>query len=275
MAVTRILSTTFYILRRISSRPRLIVTLLAAFFGLSLVRKLLHFTDWLIAPLLLRFVFITIKYQWPWYIHNYQNSHRAFPQCSKDNTQLYTYTPLTIPQQIRLLEIAYIDHPKNFTFRLVPMSLDTLCSNYLAISYMWGDPSEYSQAIFTNGTFIGLTKSVSIILDSLYKANSSIFIWINSLYINQSNNKEKSGQIRLMNKIYSKAHQVVISLSKPTIDSNKVMDFLFKLQNTIQREFFAQKGGPELPGFDAILQASGILYTSTSWDSLSKFLCRP
>ena len=115
------------------------------------------------------------------------------------------YTLLTGPQQIRLLEVAYADHPKHFTCRPVPVPLDMMHLEHLAISYTWGDPSNYTTVIFADGTFMSITKSVTIILDTLYRKNSSIYIWINSLRINQSDNDEKFGQIRLMNEIYSTA----------------------------------------------------------------------
>ena len=162
---------------------------------------------------------------------------------------------LTGPRQIRLLEVAYADHPKRFTCRLVPVPWDMMHVEYLAISYMWGDPSNYTTVTFADGTFMSITKCASIILDTLYRKNSSIYVWIDSLCISQSDNDEKSGQIRLMNEIYSTAQQVVVSLGKPTLDSNKAMDSVFQLRTAI---LSASKAlvGPNLLSFDAIFQAA-------------------
>jgi hypothetical protein len=173
--LTRILSTPLYVLRQIYSRPRLIVTLFAIFFGPRLIRKLYCLEEWLLAPWGSRLAFILARTRWP-YFKSDQTRRGTLLYTSEYNAQIYIYMPLIESRQLRLLEVAYKDHPKNFTCRLVPTSLDAVPVDYLAISYYWGDPSVFSRVMFTDGTFMGITNSVSIILEALYKSNCSIYI---------------------------------------------------------------------------------------------------
>jgi hypothetical protein len=119
-----------------------------------------------------------------------------------------------------------------------------------------------------------ITKSVSMIMDSLYKKSRSIYVWIDGLCINQNDNDEKSGQIRLMGEIYARAQQVVISLGEPTLESNEAMDFVCRLKVAILHTAATHVGQDRL-SFDDIMMAGGFEYSSTSWDALGKLLTRP
>jgi Heterokaryon incompatibility protein (HET) len=101
-----------------------------------------------------------------------------------------------------------------------------------------------------------------------------VFVWIDSLCINQDDMDEKSLQVRLMGEIYSKAQQVLICLGEPTLENYQAMDFIFPLRNAIMEATKAAKD-PSLVLIPSILLKGGFDASSSSWIALSKFLSLP
>jgi hypothetical protein len=92
---------------------------------------------------------------------------------------------------------------------------------YEAISYTWGKYYENIQhdgrnrdqrfdQILCDGTWTDVTRSLSHALQKLRLTDRPRILWADALCINQSDEKEKSWQVRLMTNIYSSAFHVLI-----------------------------------------------------------------
>lgn len=84
---------------------------------------------------------------------------------------------------------------------------------YFAVSYTWGG-QPFDHSIRLNGIRVQVTRGCFDVICSFRKIMAQFTIWIDQLSIDQENEKEKSAQIMLMNKIYSSAAIVVIWLDK-------------------------------------------------------------
>ncbi|THV49337.1 hypothetical protein BGAL_0200g00150 [Botrytis galanthina] len=117
----------------------------------------------------------------------------------------YQYFPLKNEKyEIRVLSILAGPDESPVQCEMKTMSLvDKYMEDYTALSYCWGSSPEQSVIWIDNVRF-----SVSINL-----ANALIrlrrmgieLVWTDAVYIKQSDNQEKSFQVRLMTQIYSKA----------------------------------------------------------------------
>jgi hypothetical protein len=218
-----------------------------------------------------RMIYIAAHHTWPW------RQHPGFDIATfqSDSPPLqYKYEPLANSRQIRLLKVWYGDSPEKRVCELIPVSLDNLPTKYIAFSYSWGDPTITSTLLFTNKRSLSLRKSVHNILDTIFGKRRTIYIWIDSICINQNDADEKSIQIRLMNEIYQKAYQVVLSLGEATPASDLGMDFVYQLYAALYGVFH---GGGDRAVVDPkiILQKMCIKTLSPSLVAFLQLLSRP
>jgi hypothetical protein len=92
---------------------------------------------------------------------------------------------------------------------------------YIALSYVWGS-EEDPQNIAVNGGSFKVTKNLFQALQHLRHMqgpDAGLPFWIDAICINQSDNVEKSRQVRLMTEIYSRACKVLVWLGPPDDDS--------------------------------------------------------
>ncbi|KAI1483789.1 HET-domain-containing protein [Daldinia eschscholtzii] len=82
-----------------------------------------------------------------------------------------------------------------------------------ALSYVWGE-SEPTQSILVDQEPFPITKNLYRILQALRRPNATRAIWVDAICINQSDDREKTHQVRLMRDIYSKAESTIIWLSE-------------------------------------------------------------
>ncbi|KAI1358932.1 HET-domain-containing protein [Xylaria arbuscula] len=78
-----------------------------------------------------------------------------------------------------------------------------------ALSYVWGTDATPVPIQVDNETFY-IRRSLNTILRRLRYENKPREIWVDAICINQSDNKEKSHQVRLMRDIYSRAGQTTV-----------------------------------------------------------------
>jgi hypothetical protein len=85
--------------------------------------------------------------------------------------------------------------------------------DYLALSYCWGSPDR-SATIDCNDTTLKISQSLCNGLKQLEQLPelSGKYIWIDQICVNQDDLAERSHQILLMDKIYSRARKVVVWL---------------------------------------------------------------
>jgi len=253
---------------------RIIVTAIGVCLGSLVIIKGIGW-DRLLAPYMARLHFYSARSRWPWYrnLLKIPKEIGSTQGWGRRQARPYQYAPLIASRQIRLLEVSYGRDPKNFICELVPVSLDDLLIQYLAVSYTWGDPEHYSTVTFSNHEMLNITKSVSIILDTMFVKNKCIYVWIDSICINQNDIEERSIQIRLMNEIYSKAQQVLICLGESTLESNRAIDFIIPLRGATEEASRAAED-PSFVPHKLIFSKGGFDDSSSSWIALSNLLNR-
>lgn len=125
---------------------------------------------------------------------------------------LYSNLPLERPDaQIRLLCIL---PGQNDKFELTVHDLDPDHSSvpeYIAISYTWGD-KQPTRPITVNGHVVQVRPNCWQALYQLRSHHNTVTVWIDSICINQSDNKEKNSQVAFMGTIYKQAKSVAACL---------------------------------------------------------------
>ncbi|KAH0536826.1 hypothetical protein FGG08_006324 [Glutinoglossum americanum] len=96
---------------------------------------------------------------------------------------------------------------------------------YEALSYAWSE-GWLSHHIVCDGLELPVTASCYNALLRLRRRNRLITLWVDSICINQSDDGEKSGQVKLMRRIYWKAEKVDIWLGPGNKDSDYAFDWL-------------------------------------------------
>jgi hypothetical protein len=231
--------------------------------------------DWdrIYAPLEARKNFKEEKKKWPW-CESDRITMTQLIEWNRNAPKYYEYAPLNRSREIRLLRVSCVGNPKQFICELIPTSLNSLSTQYLAISYTWGSAAPYSTVTFSDSKVLDVSKSVFTILNTLFSPGETMHVWIDSLCINQSDDKEKSHQVRLMDEIYSKAQRVVICLGEATHDSDRAMDFIHPLRNAIRAARLAQED-ESLATAESIFQQGRFDLTSPSWIALGNLFRRP
>jgi hypothetical protein len=146
-----------------------------------------------------------------------------------DSIQDYEYSSIT-PPSIRLLQLsesdAYIDEERILQGTLKQVSLDG-SEPFDSISYACGPPV-YSECILVDDKKVFVTENCRNALRHLRNQFGVRTVWVDAVCINGRDNKEKSGQIRLMTGIYGKARRVYIWLGEQSEDdaSNRALDWL-------------------------------------------------
>ncbi|KAI3326176.1 hypothetical protein HD806DRAFT_532827 [Xylariaceae sp. AK1471] len=120
-------------------------------------------------------------------------------------------------QEIRLLEIITVGNSTSRTeCRLHVVHLSE-AAPFTALSYVWGDQT-ITEEIIVNGTPHNRTKNLGNALRVVQyhwshlcpdRHISQFRIWVDALYINQSDVVERNHQVKLMGQIYSKAELVI------------------------------------------------------------------
>lgn len=141
----------------------------------------------------------------------------------------YCYPPdLLEPSHVRLLRLLPYGKDKNTTIecQLFNYSLEGSVEEprlYDALSYVWGIEASLLP--------ISIDKQDFHIRANLYKAllrlrGCSIerIIWIDAVCINQNDETEKEGQIRLMAQIYAQASRVIVWLGEMADGSDQALE---------------------------------------------------
>jgi len=133
---------------------------------------------------------------------------------------LYEDTPLHInaSTNIRLLEIVPADDetaPIACTLRVVALQESP---TYTALSYVWGPPTP-AREIFVNGECFTVRENLWNFLHQARKDRRTCAFWIDAICIDQHSNPERTHQVSMMGKIYSKAELVIAWLGTATIYS--------------------------------------------------------
>lgn len=158
------------------------------------------------------------------------------------NADAYSYEPLLDEDQIRILTL----HPSTdpdapLTGELGVESLDLTTDHYDAISYVWGDPTRTHGLQIPTASIspphlvnLPLTRSVHDALHRLRLPNQPRRLWADQVCINQDDVAERSRQVRLMNRIYRGASEVLVWLGP---DDEGVAPGAFRIVRELEEVF--------------------------------------
>jgi hypothetical protein len=154
-------------------------------------------------PRLFHFAWVIVLLSLQWVLFEFQ---RVATHCSEPKDGLKYKAIDKTADQIRLL----ILQPKT-RFGLVecslkPRSLDS-AGSFEAISYRWSDSGQ-PIAILVDQQRKIVSNTVYLLLRSL-QSDSERILWLDSICINQDDEKEKEWQIPLMRMVYSSATRVI------------------------------------------------------------------
>ncbi|OAG19712.1 HET-domain-containing protein [Alternaria alternata] len=142
---------------------------------------------------------------------------------------------------------------------------------YEALSYCWGDSAERRE-IVCNGATHWVTMNLRDALVRLRLTNEARIVWADALCIAQSDEEEKSSQVRRMGSIFHCAKRVVVWLGhvekEYALDIKRVFDSLICVK--------AFKGDPEHHFSDwRIPDIAAVFGGSLPWNALNHFFNTP
>ena len=142
---------------------------------------------------------------------------------------------------------------------------------YEALSYTWGD-SQKECSISCGSESIAITANLAAALLQLRTPDTPRALWIDQICINQDDVDERSKQVALMHKIYSKAEKVVIWLGEEGPDDEMAFRFVPVLLSHLP-PLSTSHGGVARQGLIAreVLPIVG----SPAWIALSSVFSRP
>lgn len=173
------------------------------------------------------------------------------------------YQYRSFARYIRLLELS-AGTGDRLRGRLIDKSLDDPGS-YEAVSYVWGIDNERRQLETPDGT-IPITPNAYSALKRLRKPRRSIYLWIDSVCIDQTNKLEKSHQVRLMAEIYQKASKILVYLGEEA-DASHLVPALMKKILAANLDKASTTITPDCYGLPPLEEKS--------WTALGEFLNRP
>ena len=187
----------------------------------------------------------------------------------------YIYTPLSMPDSIRLLKLEPGDSDALIDGTLSILSLSDPGLSYGALSYTWGNPLDEDSRFFEphddsknyvncGGKRIEISKNLRDALWQLRQLGEFSYLWIDAICINQKDNSEKSQQMKLMPKLYSKASLVIIWLGKSDQTSDEAID-LIETDPAASLMSLMQPAGQVVSKFD---------FTTQQWQAIANLLLR-
>ncbi|KAL6865553.1 hypothetical protein ACO1O0_001647 [Amphichorda felina] len=145
----------------------------------------------------------------------------------------FQYQPLDpLKREIRLLELAPGKPDSRIAAHIFNVSLDD-SPKFEALSYTWGPPRpNYDIAI--DGKPFTVGRNLRKALDDLRFADRPRVVWTDAVCINQTDNDEKSHQIKLMRTIYGCAQVVCAWIDHSVPLMNPVFEDLEKLGEGVE-----------------------------------------
>ncbi|KAK4207521.1 heterokaryon incompatibility protein-domain-containing protein [Rhypophila decipiens] len=142
----------------------------------------------------------------------------------------YQYKPLSA-NHIRLIELRPdLDGNAPVRCQLLeyPIHIREIGSHtYDALSYVWGPPPNTCHIEVVEGSecsVLSIRENCHAALVRLRDPILPRFVWVDSICINQEDNKEKTQQFRMMTGIYALAGRVVVWLREPPHEVGSIMD---------------------------------------------------
>ena len=129
----------------------------------------------------------------------------------------YEYRHLA-PEEFRLIELLPGQDNDRLIGRLITVD-PASAPQYVALSYVWGPPCEEGedpQSILLDNIAIKLRPNLDSAMRALRSLDQDVYVWVDTLCINQHDGKDKDMQIPLMAKIYRLSDSVAVWLGETT-----------------------------------------------------------
>jgi len=110
-------------------------------------------------------------------------------------------------EEIRVLQLQPGNWADPITCCLRVVSLNDPSQKYEALSYVWGTKTNETEIIIDDHRTL-ITNNLFKALRRLRRAKDIRQLWIDTICINQSDNNEKSTQVKLMAKIYERSVKI-------------------------------------------------------------------
>lgn len=161
-----------------------------------------------------------------------------------------------------------------FQAELVRVSLDDDPA-YLAISYVWGDPSivgHFESHREGYGKRVPYNKVVFDIINTILARGATLYLWIDALCINQADLNERASQVAMMGVIYSQARQVIGFIGEADETIITAMNLILLTANC----FSAQGSlGDPISALGLASLISEIAPSDRDWESIKGLTSRP
>jgi hypothetical protein len=189
----------------------------------------------------------------------------------------FRYAKALGKREIRLIKLECIGFDEAINCSLVYRALDQGVE-FNALSYVWGSPTAPLREIFCDGQLCRVTKSLYQALVHIRPRWGTSLLWADALCINQSDNNEKTEQVRMMRDIYGQAALVVIWLGEGLETDKDGYDVALKLHKIVSdRERNAESSAEAMASFqDLDLEAEGLTSNilDLRWKALKHLLTR-
>lgn len=180
----------------------------------------------------------------------------------------FEYERLTGPD-FRLLKLQPGQGAEPLVSSLVLSSLDDRSYIWTAFSYTWGEP-HYRGELICNGFIVSITANLHSTLRRVRLVDKPLLLWADAICINQGDNQEKEAQVRLMQRIYTRADLVVADLGEAGDDYDDVATVFNALWHVVRTTAVYEQIDYER------LEMFGLpAHTDAKWEKWRRFLARP
>jgi len=192
---------------------------------------------------------------------------------------LYFNLPLPDEQSIRLLTL--LPGATTAKIQCILQVVDlSLAPTYEALSYVWGSQDSPTR-IICNEIPIRVGPNLAAALQRIRLESRSRVLWIDALCIDQSNLKERSPQVALMQDIYQRASGILMWLGNDE-DGNveAALSLIDKAANLARQEAVSPIPRPEeikveVPSLEKNMSRDFPAPQDPSWEALVQLFRRP
>ncbi|KAH7327498.1 heterokaryon incompatibility protein-domain-containing protein [Rhexocercosporidium sp. MPI-PUGE-AT-0058] len=165
------------------------------------------------------------------------------PRSSKTASQPYPYRKLDFDNyDFRVLVLKFSDSDDGKLDCYLEHESLINPGSYLALSYCWGN-QETTRSIQIGGHFVEITTNLAAALYAVRRlrcptaTKGLIRLWVDAICINQTDNEERSNQVRNMRQIYAKSSEVLSWVGSGALSGfpSEAVEYLIKKQSLIQR----------------------------------------
>lgn len=185
----------------------------------------------------------------------------------------YRYRALQSPTEIRCLTLSAGMASDPLTCDIQHHNLNDNPS-FEAISYVWGSLIR-DETITCNGGLLHVTPNLQRSLRQVRLRSTARVLWVDSICINQDDDKEKGHQVRLMAKIYSQAERVLITLGADEISlahSQPTETLIQEINQLVESTLKRISGSWNSYPYDQVDQA---ILSDPKWGSFEKLISHP